>query len=85
MIAPLLFYLSGEAIPDDLEGRLPEELIAPDYLARHPVTRIPADQMPSVARDFGTPRRAEGITKGGPDGAASDELVEKLRALGYID
>jgi len=72
-VAPLVAYLAGQPIPDDLEGRLPADWIAPAWLAAHPARHEPAP-----------PWRPEG---GGADvpGAADDAaVIERLRALGYV-
>jgi hypothetical protein len=72
-IAPLLLYLTGRPLADDLEGELPQELIAADYAAAHPPARAAAAELP-------------GLGKTGTAEAIEDpELVEKLRALGYVE
>ena len=74
-ISPLLFYLAGSAIPDDLEGALPRRWIAPAALERRPPRVVPAAEMPGVER-----------TAPGGDTALPDrDLVERLRRLGYIE
>jgi len=72
-IAPLLLHLSGLPIPDDLEGRLPVELLAPAHLARHPPLRVPASRLPGLPAEIAPGERR-------PDPA----LIERLRALGYL-
>ncbi len=71
-VAPLLFYLAGSGVPDDLEGRVPAAWIAPEHLAAHPIRRVPASELP------GLPREAEPT----PEDAV---LRERLRALGYLE
>lgn len=73
-LSPLLFYLAKQPIPDDLEGRLPTEILKPGALAKSPPRRAPAVEVRSVPRSSGV----EG-------GAEDPALVEKLRALGYIE
>lgn len=73
-IAPLIAYLMGSAIPDDLEGELLERWIDPEYLAANPPQRVPATDLP------GLPDAADGA-----DGSNDPALIEKLRALGYVD
>lgn len=71
-VAPLMAYLAGQPIPDDLEGKMPRAVIDPEWLERHPPRSIPASQVPRLPDD-----------KRG--GAANDrEVEERLRALGYI-
>ncbi|MES1245167.1 MAG: alkaline phosphatase family protein [Acidobacteriota bacterium] len=70
-LAPLLFYLAGQPIPDDLEGRLAKEILSPDALRSHPPQTIKA-----------TAPRPRG--KAGP--APEDpELLRRLRSLGYAN
>lgn len=72
-VAPLLFHLAGEPLPDDLEHPLPAALFEPAWLAAHPPRSVPASSLPAPPR---------------PDapGAASDEgLRERLRSMGYIE
>ncbi len=73
-VAPLLLYLAGQPLPDDLEGALPRAVLAPAFLAENPPRTIPA-AAPASAPD--APQREKEI----PDGA----LRERLRALGYED
>lgn len=70
-VAPLLFQLAGQPLPDDLEHPLRADLLDAAWLAAHPVARIGAAEMP-------------GLAPGDEFGGASDEAVtERLRALGY--
>jgi hypothetical protein len=71
-VAPLFAHLAGAAIPDDLPGALPERWIEPAALAARPPRRVPAG---SLAR-LPTPD-APAI----PDA----ELLERLRAMGYVE
>jgi hypothetical protein len=69
-LAPLIVYLAGQPIPNDLEGRLPSWLLDPGYLHRHPPAKI-------AMRD--TVRRGTGKAEEDP------ELVRRLRSLGYVN
>jgi hypothetical protein len=71
-VAALLFHLSGQPVPDDLEGRVPERLLDPARLAERPVRIVPAVELPGLPPE--------------PAGAAVDDavLMERLRALGYV-
>jgi len=73
-VAPLLFHLAGEPVPDDLEGRLPAALLRPEWRAEHPPRSIRADRVPALPASART-------------GSAIDDpgLVEKLRSLGYLE
>jgi predicted AlkP superfamily phosphohydrolase/phosphomutase len=69
-VFPLLARLKGLPVADDLAGRIPEEVLSPSARAR-PITR--------VARYGAAAPVAEG------DAAADDrEMMERLRALGYV-
>jgi len=73
-VAPLMMYLAGQPIPDDMEGQLQRALIDPDHFERHPPATIEAARAPRLPDD-----------KGGAAGVGEDaETREKLRALGYI-
>ena len=41
-LVPTVLYLLGFPVADDLEGRVLTEMIEPDFLARHPIRRIPS-------------------------------------------
>jgi predicted AlkP superfamily phosphohydrolase/phosphomutase len=71
-MAPLIFYLLGEAVPTEFEGRLPTELLKPALLVARPPQAI--DTPTSV-----TTPAAEGLS-------ASDQekVLEQLRRLGYL-
>jgi hypothetical protein len=73
-VAPLFAYLAGAAIPQDLEGRFLEPWIRPGYLAAHPPRRVEAAELPRLP------------SWDGPWASENDpELIERLRATGYIE
>ena len=71
-VAPLLFALSGQPLPDDLERPVRADLLDGDWLAAHPPRSIAAAEMPGLPR--GEERR----------GASDEAVTERLRALGYV-
>ena len=71
-IAPLVFHLSSQPIPDDLDGELPAQLLAPAWLAAHPPRSVAAAELPSLDPDPREPGRDEAVT-------------ERLRSLGYVE
>jgi hypothetical protein len=73
-IAPLVAYLAGRPIPDDLEGSLPTAWVVPGHLASHPPRIVAADELPGANEDSGSTGNVE-----------DPALLEKLRALGYIE
>ena len=36
-MAPTILHLMGEPTPEDMDGRVLEELFEPEFLARHPI------------------------------------------------
>ncbi len=70
-LAPLLFYLADQPIPDDLEGRLPREILSTDALRSHPPRTIKAS----------APRRPGTAAPQTED----PELLQRLRSLGYAN
>lgn len=73
-VAPLLLYLAGSPVPDDLEGAVPVRWIDPRVLAARPVETAPAAAMPGIDRQApGTPETTD------------PALLEKLRSLGYVE
>jgi hypothetical protein len=73
-VAPLFTYLSGAAIPEDLEGVFMEPWIRTEYLASHPPGRVDAAELPRLPDWEG--ERASG---------ADPDLIERLRSMGYIE
>jgi hypothetical protein len=73
-VSPLLFYLAGSAIPDDLDGHFPEGWIEAEHLAARPPTQAPAARFAGVAA-----RPAPGEEE------TDEDLVERLRSLGYVE
>jgi predicted AlkP superfamily phosphohydrolase/phosphomutase len=69
-VAPTLLYLLGASIPFDMDGKLLVQMLEPEALsARAPVYReIDTRLAPSEA----------------PEVEASEEILEELRALGYV-
>ncbi len=69
-IAPTLLYAAGESIPLDMDGALSTQSFEPDWLAAHPPRYIDTD----------TSRQSTDA----PAEEISDELLERLRSLGYL-
>ena len=72
-LAPLLFYLAGEPLPDDLEGRVPTAWLDLEILG--PVERRPVAEFSELPRPSARPDSPEQVR----------ELEEKLRSLGYVE
>jgi len=74
-IAPLIAYLAGTPIPDDLEGTLPAQWIDAATLATRPPNAVPADSLPSLPP----------LTAPGEDSDGDEALLERLKAMGYVE
>lgn len=77
-ITPTLLALYGLPVADDMDGRVLEEAIAPDFTRRHPVSTTESYEP------------ADGETPGEPEGEPEEssvdaEVREQLRSLGYIE
>ncbi len=73
-LAPTLLHLLGEPVPEEMAGRVLEELFAPDFLAACPVRYCSAEEvMPGPVRQYAL------------SSADRRELAERLRNLGYME
>lgn len=73
-VAPLVLYLLALPLAADMPGEPPWHAIDPAYLKRHPPWRVPTHEV--------TRERPEFVEET-PEIEA--ELVERLRALGYLE
>jgi len=71
-LAPLILYLNQTSIPNNLDGRLPTQVLRPEYLQANPP--LLADMAAS-----GPEREEKAYTE-----AEAKELEERLRSLGYL-
>jgi predicted AlkP superfamily phosphohydrolase/phosphomutase len=76
-IAPLLLHSLGLPVPEDMAGRLPIEIFEPEALAARPLRLAPASPEPEALVGAAEALELE------PDEQAA--LVERLRALGYVE
>jgi predicted AlkP superfamily phosphohydrolase/phosphomutase len=74
-VAPLMLYQLGLAVPDTLEGRLVTEAIDPAALSTRPPQREAAVSPAAAAEIQDLPLDAE----------AEAEILDRLRALGYVE
>jgi predicted AlkP superfamily phosphohydrolase/phosphomutase len=74
-LAPLVLYSLGVPIPDDMEGRLPIEIFRPERLRREPPVVAAAPPGPAHA----------GAAETTYDPEEQATIVERLRALGYVE
>jgi predicted AlkP superfamily phosphohydrolase/phosphomutase/tetratricopeptide (TPR) repeat protein len=75
-IAPTILYLSGLPVPEDMGGRVIREAIAESFKTRFPMRTI------SSYENIGRPLSETRVTVA--DSGVDEEMVEKLRSLGYV-
>lgn len=76
-MAPTLLWLLGLAIPDDLDGALLTRFLRPEVLAAHPPGSV-------AVADTPTPHEAAPAA-GWADSAEEQEVLDRLRDLGYLE
>jgi predicted AlkP superfamily phosphohydrolase/phosphomutase/tetratricopeptide (TPR) repeat protein len=79
-VAPTALYLLGLPKGEDMPGRVVEEALAPEFLARFPRRAVPTYE--SIGRPLQPPGTL--VAGGGAQGQVEKEMMEKLRSLGYI-
>lgn len=75
-VAPTVLHLMGHPVPSDMDGRVLDECLDPQFMAEHPVAFEQSDDSDTAA-----PAAAKG------DGFTEDEsemIRKRLQALGYI-
>jgi len=72
-VTPMLLYALGLPVPEDLEGRVRPDVFESAFVRTHPVVTgeptVPPEAFPSPAAD----------------GGGEQEVIARLRALGYLD
>lgn len=71
-VMPMLAYLKGFPVADDLAGKLREDVFAPSFQAAQPIVRV------ATYGRRGSVATAQSSTE------TDEEMLERLRALGYI-
>jgi len=72
-LAPTILYLLGESVPQDMDGRVVEEIMEDDFLSSHPIR-------------LGSPGDLEkGIRPSSYSEQEEKYIKDKLQGLGYID
>jgi predicted AlkP superfamily phosphohydrolase/phosphomutase len=69
-LAPTILYLMGLKVPNDMDGKVLTEIIDNDYLKNHPV-------------EYYTPKKDAKRTTGDASSKEREEIIEKLKSLGY--
>ena len=68
---PTLLYLSGEAVPDDVDGRILAEMVSPTYLSANPIR--------FASQSEATPPDEVELSE-----AENEDVIERLKSLGYV-
>jgi predicted AlkP superfamily phosphohydrolase/phosphomutase len=71
-LAPTLLHLLGEPVPDDMGGRVLEELLSPEFRAAHPIRQTEGAPLAPVAESPYSEEEAQ-------------QVEQRLRDLGYMD
>ncbi len=74
-IAPTVLALLGSPVPEDMAGRVLVAALAPDFLARVPLTRVASYSRPGERVPGSSPIRSP----------VDRAMLERLEALGYVD
>jgi predicted AlkP superfamily phosphohydrolase/phosphomutase len=72
-LAPTILYLLGETVPQDMDGRVLEEIVLPEFLAANPVR---------LGATGGKDNKVKTVEY---DESEEAYVKEKLQGLGYID
>jgi predicted AlkP superfamily phosphohydrolase/phosphomutase/tetratricopeptide (TPR) repeat protein len=75
-IAPTVLYLSGLPVAEDMQGRVLKEALSDAFLARFPPRTLPSYE--EVGRSL------EQIRPVVAGSGANDEMIARLRSLGYV-
>jgi predicted AlkP superfamily phosphohydrolase/phosphomutase/tetratricopeptide (TPR) repeat protein len=75
-IAPTVLRLAGLPLAEDLDGRVVEEAIRPEFLERYPRSTLVTYES--------TPMRTDAVPMSEAMAAVESEVMENLRALGYV-
>jgi predicted AlkP superfamily phosphohydrolase/phosphomutase len=72
-LAPTILYLLGVCVPEDMDGRILEEIIRPDFVCAHPIQLDSAEEIYGEKKPTNYGEREE------------QYIRDKLKGLGYID
>jgi predicted AlkP superfamily phosphohydrolase/phosphomutase len=79
-VAPTVLYLMGEAIPNDMDGRVLLEAMEDDFVVEHPVRYEAIDG----ATEYDESDATEDVTRVTFSDDESEMIAQRLQALGYI-
>ncbi len=78
-VAPTLLYSLGLPVPCDFEGQVVQELFEPSYVRENPPQVGPATLPPHAAQ------AQDAAGDGQMDAEAEEQILNRLRALGYVE
>ena len=70
-VAPTLLYLSGQSVPDDMDGRVLTEMISADYSSAHPIR-------------FAARNDEQQLSEVEFSDEENSDVIERLKSLGYV-
>jgi len=71
-IAPTILHMTGQAIPDDMDGKILEDIYQPGFMDANPAKSVKVDDLPEFERkDFSDDE--------------TEEISKRLRSLGYLE
>jgi len=73
-VAPTILHLAGVPIPKEMDGRVLEEILTPEFAASHPI-------------EISEEKSGPAATEAKDDYSNQDEeaIADRLRSLGYIE
>jgi arylsulfatase A-like enzyme len=72
-VFPSVLGLMGLEIPEDVDGRIPDQLFTDEFLQAHPVRRGPASSQ----------TKRQPVEEDGREG--DGEVMDRLKSLGYLE
>jgi predicted AlkP superfamily phosphohydrolase/phosphomutase len=76
-VAAILLHSAGVLLPEDVEARLPVDVFEPDWLSANPPERGAPAETPEPFFDEGA--------EASLDAAGEEQVLSRLRALGYVE
>ncbi len=71
-VAPTILHLTGQPIPDDMDGKVLTDIFQPQFLEANTIKTIKAEELPEIKRkDFSDEE--------------TEEIADRLRSLGYLE
>ena len=71
-VAPTILHLTGQAVPDDMDGKVLSDIFEPEFMQANPVKSVAATSLPEYERKNFSQEE-------------TDEIANRLRSLGYLE